>query len=154
LAWLIQKPGVFDRQYRVALADRIYGCDDCQEVCPPTQRLSITKKQIADVRQWVSVIQLLDMDGAALLSNFKHWYITDRNPTWVRRNALINLGNIADGSDLDVQKVIVQYLNHPQPVLRAHAVWAAARLNLRHLINFADTDPLVADELRSLPDPR
>jgi epoxyqueuosine reductase QueG len=99
-------------------------------------------------------LQLLNMDDAALLSNFKHWYITDRDPTWVRRNALINLGNIADGLDLDVQEVIVRYLNHPQPVLRAHAVWAAARLNLRHHINFADNDPLVADELRSLPDPR
>ena len=154
LAWLIQKPGVFDRQYRVALADRIYGCDDCQEVCPPTQRLSITKKQNAEVRQWVPILQLLNMDDAALLSSFKHWYITDRDPTWVRRNALINLGNIADGLDLDVQKVLVRYLNHPQPVLRAHAVWSAARLNLRHLINFADDDPRVANELRSLPDPR
>ena len=38
LAWLLQKPGVFDRNYRVALGDRIYGCDDCQEVCPPTVR--------------------------------------------------------------------------------------------------------------------
>jgi epoxyqueuosine reductase QueG len=102
----------------------------------------------------VSVIQLLNMDDAAVLSNFKHWYITDRDPTWVRRNALINLGNIADGSDLDVQEVIARYLNHPQPVLRVHAVWSAARLNLRHLINFADDDPLVANELRSLPDPR
>jgi epoxyqueuosine reductase len=154
LAWLIQKPGVFDRQYRVALADRIYGCDDCQEVCPPTQRLSITKKQNAEVRQWVPILQLLNMDDAALLSNFKHWYITDRDPTWVRRNALINLGNIANGLAPDVQEAIARYLNHPQPVLRAHAVWAAARLNLRHLINFSDNDPLVADELRLLPDPR
>jgi len=99
-------------------------------------------------------LQLLDIDDAALLSNFKHWYITDRDPTWVRRNALINLGNIANGLDKDVQEVIVRYLNHPQPVLRAHAVWSAARLNLRHLINFSDNDPLVADELRLLPDPR
>jgi epoxyqueuosine reductase QueG len=106
------------------------------------------------VRQWVPILQLLDMDDAALLNNFKYWYITDRDPTWVRRNALINLGNIADGLAPDVQEVIVRYLNHPQPVLRAHAVWAAARLNLRHHINFSDSDPLVADELRLLPDPR
>ena len=94
------------------------------------------------------------MDDAALLNNFKHWYITDRDPTWVRRNALINLGNIADGLDKDVQNAVARYIDHPQAVLRAHAVWAAARLNLRHLINFADDNPLVADELRSLPDPR
>jgi epoxyqueuosine reductase len=34
LAWLVQAPGVFPVEYRVALGDRLYGCDDCQEVCP------------------------------------------------------------------------------------------------------------------------
>ncbi len=34
LAWLVQAPGVFPAEYRVALGDRIYGCDECQEVCP------------------------------------------------------------------------------------------------------------------------
>ena len=154
LAWLIQKPGVFDSRFRVALGNRIYGCDDCQEVCPPTLRLSITAKPTTESQQWLPVLQLLELDDATLLSQFSHWYITERNPTWVRRNALIILGNVADGSKADVQSAIVRYLQHPQPVLRAHAVWAAARLNLQHLIDFSDNDPLVADELRSLPSPR
>jgi len=34
LAWLVQAPGVFPAELRVALADRIYGGDSCQEVCP------------------------------------------------------------------------------------------------------------------------
>ncbi len=34
LAWLVQAPGVFPVEHRVALGDRLYGCDDCQEVCP------------------------------------------------------------------------------------------------------------------------
>jgi len=154
LAWLIQKPGVFDSRFRVALGNRIYGCDDCQEVCPPTLRLSITAKPTTEAQQWLPVLQLLELDDVTLLSQFSHWYITERNPTWVRRNALIILGNVADGSKAEVQSAIVRYLQHPQPVLRAHAVWAAARLNLQHLIDFSDNDPLVADELRSLPSPR
>jgi epoxyqueuosine reductase len=154
LAWLIQKPGVFDSRFRVALGNRIYGCDDCQEVCPPTLRLSITAKPTTGSQQWLPVLQLLELDDATLLSQFSHWYITERNPTWVRRNALIILGNVADGSKAEVQSAINRYLQHPQPVLRAHAVWAAARLNLQHLIDFSDNDPLVADELRSLPSPR
>ena len=154
LAWLIQKPGVFDSRFRVALGNRIYGCDDCQEVCPPTLRLSITAKPTTGSQQWLPVLQLLELDDATLLSQFSHWYIMERNPTWMRRNALIILGNVADGSKAEVQSAIVRYLQHPQPVLRAHAVWAAARLNLQHLIDFSDNDPLVADELRSLPSPR
>ena len=39
LAWLVQQPGTFPVEYREALGDRIYGCDDCQEVCPPSVRL-------------------------------------------------------------------------------------------------------------------
>jgi epoxyqueuosine reductase len=39
LAWLAQKPGTFPHEFRDALGDRIYGCDDCQEVCPPSVRL-------------------------------------------------------------------------------------------------------------------
>ena len=38
LAWLVQAPGIFPFEYRVALGDRLYGCDDCQEVCPPNRR--------------------------------------------------------------------------------------------------------------------
>ena len=34
LAWLLQATGVFPFEFRVALEGRIYGCDDCQDVCP------------------------------------------------------------------------------------------------------------------------
>ena len=34
LAWLLQAEGIFPREYRAALGNRFYGCDDCQDVCP------------------------------------------------------------------------------------------------------------------------
>jgi epoxyqueuosine reductase len=39
LAWLAQRPGDFPDEFLEALGDRIYGCDDCQEVCPPNRTL-------------------------------------------------------------------------------------------------------------------
>ena len=39
-------------------------------------------------------------------------------------------------------------------MLRAHAVWAAARLGLHESIPYHDTAPLVVDELRDLPEVR
>ena len=154
LAWLIQKPGVFDRRFREALGDRIYGCDDCQEVCPPTTRLSLSKELRDDARPWIDVLELLDMDDATLLTHVDQWYIAERNPDWVRRNALLVLGNIGDRRDENVVNAISRYLEHPDPMLRAHAVWSAARLNLFDLIPTHDTAPLVMDELRHLPPAR
>ena len=154
LAWLIQKPGVFDRRFREALGDRIYGCDDCQEVCPPTTRLSLSKELRDDARPWIDVLELLDMDDATLLTHVDQWYIAERNPDWVRRNALLVLGNIGDRHDENVVNAISRYLEHPDPMLRAHAVWSAARLNLSDLIPTHDTAPLVVDELRNLPSAR
>jgi epoxyqueuosine reductase len=38
LAWHLQVEGPFPHEFREALGDRIYGCDECQEVCPPARR--------------------------------------------------------------------------------------------------------------------
>lgn len=154
LAWLLQKPGVFDWQYREALGDRIYGCDDCQESCPPTIRFGSRQESSSDAQPWISILFLLTSDDEVLLSVVGSWYIADRNPDWIRRNALIVLGNIGDPQSVDVCDVLKVYLEHPDPMLRAHAVWAAARLNLKRLIPFHDTAPLVIDELSRLPEPR
>ena len=154
LAWLIQKPGIFDRRYREALGDRIYGCDDCQEVCPPTTRLSLTKPLREDARPWINVLGLLEMDDETLLAQVDQWYIAERNPDWVRRNALLVLGNIGEKTDASVVDIIARYLEHPDPMLRAHAVWSAARLGLSRLIPTHDTAPLVVDELQNLPSAR
>lgn len=154
LSWLLQKPGVFDWRYRQALGDRIYGCDECQEACPPTIRFGTRQALPDDAKPWISVLLLLTADEDTLLDAVDPWYIADRNPDWVRRNALIVLGNIGDPHSVEVRDVLEIYLKHPDPMLRAHAVWAAARMNLGHMIPFHDTAPLVIDELARLPEPR
>jgi hypothetical protein len=96
---------------------------------------------------WVPVIELLDADDPTLLERYGRWYLADRNPMWLRRNALVVLGNCGDAADADVVRVIRQYVADREPILRAHAVWAAARLGLRDLLPGHDPDPLVRDEL-------
>jgi epoxyqueuosine reductase len=153
LAWLVQKPGVFNRDYRVALADRVYGCDSCQDVCPPTIRLGITVKP-SIMRAWIPILHMLEMDDAQLLESVGQWYIADRNPMWVRRNLLIVLGNIGNANDEGVRNAIQKFCEHAEPMLRAHALWSAARLGLHQFIPTTDEDPVVMDELRNLPEVR
>jgi epoxyqueuosine reductase len=74
----------------------------------------------------------------------------------VRRNALVVLANTGDPGDSRVVNAVAGALADPDPLLRAHAVWAAARLGRSELLAAvaADTDPLVRAELSDLPDPR
>jgi epoxyqueuosine reductase len=160
LAWLVQKPGIFPREFRVALGDRLYGCDDCQTSCPPTVRLhSRHHARIAPIAgpgAFVDVIELLNESNESLLEKYGSWYLAERDPRWLRRNGLIILGNIApvDSSAREnsvmnpVEHVLRRYLGDIDPMLRLHAVWAAVRLGRRDLVGSlsVDTDESVRDE--------
>ena len=160
LAWLVQKPGIFPREFRAALGDRLYGCDDCQTSCPPTVRLhSRHHARIAPIAgpgAFVDVIELLNESNESLLEKYGSWYLAERDPRWLRRNGLIILGNIApvNNSVLEnlvmspVEQVLRRYLGDIDPMLRLHALWAAVRLGRRDLVESlaVDTDESVRDE--------
>lgn len=137
LAWLVQDVGVFPRAYRVALGDRLYGCDDCQDVCPPGRR-SVGGTEIAVELSttrpapdaWVDVLAVLAATDADLLDRFGRWYIPQRAPRYLRRNALVVLGNVGSAHDPAVRSALDAALVDPDELIRAHAVWACARLGL------------------------
>lgn len=150
LAWLVQAPGVFPPEYRIALHDRIYGCDDCQDVCP-VNRLAARSRPAPPADRGATVtadiLGILGGGDDELLRSFGRWYIPQRDPTYLRRNALIVLGNIGDPSSRDVRAATIRAISEPDPLIRAHAVWAAARLGYRDLIPQADPDPTVQQEI-------
>lgn len=164
LAWVLQRPGVIPRELRIPLGDRLYGCDDCQDACPPTVRLGRRHKGVPPAtagapQAWVPVLDLLDDTDDAIMSRYGRWYIHGRDPRWLRRNALVVLGNIGDGGDPRVVNTLRRFLAAPtDAVLRAHAVWAAARMGRRDLIHEVfdvalargDLDPVIAHELARL----
>jgi epoxyqueuosine reductase len=144
LAWLVQQPGTFPRRLRAALGDRIYGCDDCQEVCPPNVRAGRRRtdgESDAVEDAWVPLLELLGASDDELLDRYGRWYLAGRQPRWLRRNALVALGNVGDGADPAVVAALRGALGAPDTVLRSHAVWAAARLGRTDLLAAVDDDP-------------
>jgi epoxyqueuosine reductase len=148
LSWLLQADGTFPREHRVALGDRIYGCDECQEVCPPNRRAPVRVGSGA-ARPWAPVLALLDPSDSVVLRWAERWYIPRREVRYVRRNALVVLGNVADPADPAVEEVLRRYLTHTDPLLRAHAVWASRRMGRVDLLGLVDgdADPEVRAEL-------
>jgi hypothetical protein len=61
------------------------------------------------------------------------------------------LGNLGDREDAAVQGVVADYLAHDDSMLRVHAVWAAQRLGLHHLMPATDPHPDVQHELQAAP---
>ena len=135
LAWLVQAPGTFPLWARTALGDRIYGCDDCQEVCPPNRRQIPQNVPTANTAvAWVDLVDLLAASNEQLLDRHGRWYIAARNPRWLRRNALIALGNVGDANSPEVVASLQNYLTGDDEMLRSHAEWAAGSLGLVDLV--------------------
>ena len=101
LAWLAQAPGAFPEEFRAALGDRIYGCDDCQQVCPVNrtgERHHTPPPPEAGSTPDVDLLDLLGASDAELLADHGRWYIAERDPRYLRRNALVALGNVGDAA--------------------------------------------------------
>jgi epoxyqueuosine reductase len=137
LAWVLQRPGPIPERLRVAVGDRIYGCDDCQDVCPPNIRLAGRHEWRASdggrpvaLDAWVDVLDLLAADDEQLLARYGRWYIAGRDPRWLRRNALVVLGNSGDPHDPRVAAMLATYRSSDDPILAEHARWASVRLGL------------------------
>lgn len=153
LAWLVQSAGTFPHEFRVALDDRIYGCDDCQATCPPNllhDRHDSPKRTTGETH--VEVAELLTLDDDQLVERFGVWYIPHREVRYVRRNALIVLANTADPTHPDTRELVTRYVNSSDEIERSHAVWAAHQLGFDDLVAGVTDDPnqLVQAELAIL----
>ncbi|MGD9797423.1 MAG: tRNA epoxyqueuosine(34) reductase QueG [Acidimicrobiia bacterium] len=133
LAWLVQAPGSIPVAFRAALGDRIYGCDDCQEVCPPNRGLDRRSPAPDDAGDgaWVGLLALLASGDDALLEAHGRWYVPDRDPRYLRRNAIVALGNVGRPDDPAVTRTLDAHAGGNDALLAEHARWALDRLGER-----------------------
>lgn len=128
LAWLVQADGDFPVEFREALGSRIYGCDDCQVVCPPSRGTSVAL--VGDEVRDLDLVEVLELDDDDLMARVGRWYIPRRDPRYVRRNALVVAGNhlrtaAADNRSTQRLRAVVEgYADSGDDMLREHARWA------------------------------
>jgi len=124
----IEHKGHIPREFRAALGNRVYGCDDCLAVCPWNKfaqrsqepaflpRAELTAPRLAD---------LLQLDDAGFRRVFAGSPIKRIGRDRFLRNLLIAAGNSAAPA-LAAQAEAL--LGDASPLIRAMAVWALARL--------------------------
>ena len=119
---VLQRRGSIDRSLREAIGGRIYGCDDCLTACPAGRPALGKVSGAVDALDPRSVLTLSDERLETLV---EHWYVPSRSMRFVRRNALVALGNTGDESDLGLLR---RFLDHDDSLLRAHCAWAVGRI--------------------------
>ncbi len=125
LSWVLQAPGTIPVELRAAVGDRIYGCDDCQEVCPPSRRAPGEVHAAPDATgPWIDAAAWLAMDDADLIAAAGRWYVAGHDPAILRRNLLVVLGNAGATGDPAGFAAVESHLDHPDPVVAEHARWA------------------------------
>lgn len=122
IAAILQSRGPIPLHIRDAIGDRWYGCDECLTACPPGARLV---SESAQELGRVDLVEILATADRPLRAAVAHFYVPRNEARYLRRNAIVALGNNpTDETDL----VLAGLLGHPDALLRQHAAWALGRV--------------------------
>jgi epoxyqueuosine reductase len=124
----IEHEGPIPHEFRSAMGNRIYGCDDCLAACPWNkfaQTAREAKFQARDDLRSPPLAFLLALADASFRSFFSGSAIKRIGRERFIRNVLIAAGNSGDGSLI---APVVEFLGDQNPLLRGAAVWALSRL--------------------------
>ena len=125
----IEHAGPIPEEFRAAIGNRIYGCDDCLAVCPWNRFASAAQanKAFAPRAELVApaLADLLALDDAAFREMFAGSPIKRIGVARMTRNCLIAAGNSGDAA---LRPAVEQHLASDDPVVADAAEWAIARL--------------------------
>jgi epoxyqueuosine reductase len=128
LSYWTQAPGPIPEPYREALAEQVYGCDICQDVCPWNRGIEKRRAGVEpapDAEPVVSLLEWLEAPPEELRDRYDRLYFPRNDPRYLRRNALVAAGNSGDPS---LAEAVNTYAEGPDEMLREHARWAVDQL--------------------------
>ncbi|WP_198586006.1 tRNA epoxyqueuosine(34) reductase QueG [Pararhizobium haloflavum] len=124
----IEHKGPIPRQFREAIGNRIYGCDDCLAVCPWNKFASHAREAKLKARNELDaprLVDLLTLDDQAFRTFFSGSPVKRIGRARFLRNVLIAAGN---SGDLTLIAPCRALLADDSPLVRGAAVWALSRL--------------------------
>lgn len=129
ISWMtIEHRGPVPEAHREHVGRWVFGCDDCQEVCPhnhkPATPLHNDLRPV-EGRAWLDLEWVLTTPDDALDAALLGSPLRRAKPWGLKRNAALVLGNLGDPAGIRALEV---GLRHPHPVVVEQARWSLARL--------------------------
>jgi epoxyqueuosine reductase len=124
----IEHKGPIPHEYRQAIGNRIYGCDDCLAACPWNKFAQAgfeAKLAARDELRAPALADLARLDDAAFRALFTKSPVKRIGRDRFLRNVLIAIGN---SCDMSLAAEARRLLNDDSPLVRGAAVWALSRL--------------------------
>ncbi len=127
----IEHKGPIPHEFRRAIGNRIYGCDDCLQACPWNRFASTSREASFHARESVFSMQMRDFlsltDESFRTLFAKSPIKRIKRPAFLR-NVCVALGNTGTADDLPALRQAAQ---DPHPLVAEHALWAITEIESR-----------------------
>jgi epoxyqueuosine reductase len=126
----IELRGNIPAELRPAIGNRIFGCDDCLEVCPWNRfarQGQLMKEHARTELGQPDLLELLTLDEATFKQRFANTPMLRSKRRGLRRNVCVALGNIGDQRALTVLQKVAQ---DAEPLVSEHARWAIEQIEM------------------------
>jgi epoxyqueuosine reductase len=141
----IESKGPIPYEFRKAIGNRIYGCDDCLAVCPWNKFAQQGREARLAARDQLRAPELADLarlDDAAFRALFAKSPVKRIGRNRFIRNVLIAIGNANDRA-LAIEAT--RLLDDESPLVRGAAVWALSQLMAREAFEALASDRVGAE---------
>jgi len=127
----IEHRGSIPEEFRAGMKNWVFGCDQCQDICPWTRRaagrMSGARASSFDADRWAPRLEdLLRLDDAEFMVRYAGTTVQRTGRIRLQRNALVALGN---SGRPEAREWLKPLCSTDDPVLAEHARWALQRLS-------------------------
>ena len=130
----IEHKGSIPHEYREAVGDRVFGCDECLDVCPWNKWAKITNETQFAVRSLPDLKTILAWGEEEFKSNLVASPIKRGKLNGLKRNVALVLGNIGSKDDLPALESLA---NSNDIVLQEQAEWSIKAIKSRECTSFS-----------------
>ena len=121
-------------EFRPQIGNRVFGCDDCLDVCPYTAKQKETEwKELTGESGFGSELELASLfqigSNREYEEKFRDTAILRARRKQLLRNACVVLGNVGS---MEALPMLERAREDPSPMVREHAEWAIARIEDRY----------------------